>query len=71
MEYTERKQQEELQDKKRKGVVISMELVMEEFGQTLLAMLVMVCGVTLVSHLLVNEGVLNELVAEYMRSICG
>ena len=48
-----------------------MELVMEEYGQALLAMLVMAMGIMLVIHLIVDQGILNETVKAYMQSIGG
>ena len=47
-----------------------MGLVMEEYGQTFLAMLVMGCGITIAFQALINEGMLNEIVRLYMDSIC-
>ena len=48
-----------------------MELVIEEYGQAMLAMLVMTIGLALVADLIINEGILNRMVLVYMQSICG
>lgn len=48
-----------------------MELVIEEYGQAMLAMLVTIIGLALVTDLIINEGVLNRMVLMYMQSICG
>lgn len=47
-----------------------MELVMEEYGQTFLAMLVMGSGIAIVFQILIGEGMLNEMVRLYIDSIC-
>ena len=47
-----------------------MELVMEEYGQTFLAILVMGCGIAIVFQVLINEGMLHEMVRLYIDSIC-
>lgn len=44
---------------------------MEEYGQALLALLVMAAGIALVYDLLISEGMLNQIMMVYMRSICG
>lgn len=48
-----------------------MELVLEEYGQTLLAVLVMTMGIGMLVELIANEGILNEMVLAYMSSISG
>lgn len=48
-----------------------MELVIEEFGQAFLAMIVMGSVIAMLFNLIVNEGFFNEIVLAYMQSICG
>ena len=48
-----------------------MELVIEEFGQAFLAMIVMGSMITILFNLIANEGFFNEWVLAYMQSICG
>lgn len=47
-----------------------MEFIVEEYGQAILAMLVMTIGLSLVADLIINEGILNRMVLVYMQSIC-
>lgn len=44
---------------------------MEELGQAFLAMITLGSGIALLFHLIVNEGILNEIVMAYMQNICG
>lgn len=48
-----------------------MELVIEEYGQAALAMLVTTTGLALLADLIINEGILNTMIMGYMLSICG
>jgi len=48
-----------------------MELVMEEYGQAFLALVSMTMGIMLAMYLIINEGIINEIVFAYMEGVSG